>query len=177
MAETRSFEKHKLIIGLIAGKTRIFTETEKELQSLFGPMDMRSDVFPFKETDYYEKQMGGVSLSRKFTSFKELIDPEQLSEIKVTTNRLEKKMRDKFGSNHRIVNIDPGILNSSSLVMATVKDFAHRIPLSKGIYGHLELLFGRNAARTVEWTYPDFRRPTYHPFFLKVRKRYLSQLK
>lgn len=177
MAEAKSFKKRKLIIGLIAGKPEVFHSTEKELRNLFGPTDLESDVFKFIYTDYYSKQMGGVSLSRKFLSFEELINPERLSDIKITTNHLEETMRKKFRSSHRIVNIDPGIMNSSSLIMATVKDFAHRIPLIKGIYGHLELLFGKDEIRTIDWTYPDFREKTYHPFFLKARKKYLNQIK
>jgi len=177
MAEAKSFEKRKLIIGLMAGKPQVFQEAEKELKDLFGPLDLESREFDFTYTDYYSKQMGGVSLSRKFLSFEKLIDPEALSEIKITTNHLEDKLRKKHLSSHRVVNIDPGILNSSSLIMATVKDFAHRVPLNQGIYGHLELLFGKGEVRPVDWTYPDFKDETYHSFLLKVRKKYLCQVK
>ncbi|MBD3414421.1 MAG: DUF4416 family protein [Candidatus Aminicenantes bacterium] len=177
MAESQPFLNRKLIVAIIAGQADVFFETEKLLQTLYGPIDIQSEMFAFEETDYYEKQMGGVLLHRKFISFEQLIDPEQLSDIKITTNRLEKKIQECFSCSHRIVNIDPGILDSSSLIMATVKDFAHRVPLKKGIYGHLELLFGRDKVKKVEWTYPDFRKKTYHPFLLKARKKYLSQIK
>jgi hypothetical protein len=56
-------------------------------------------------------------------------------------------------------------------------DFSHRIPLRKGIYAHLELLFGKKEAKTLMWTYPDFRTEEYQRFFLEVRKIYLAQLK
>jgi len=177
MTEAKPFEKRKLIIGVMAGKPEFFLSAEKEVQRLFGPIDLKSEVFEFTYSDYYSKQMGGASLSRKFLSFEKLINPEKLSEIKINTNHLEEKIRKKFHRDHRIVNLDPGIVNSSSLIMATVKDFAHRIPLSQGIYGHLELLFGKDEIRTINWTYPDFREKTYHSFFLKVRKKYLKQIK
>jgi len=61
--------------------------------------------------------------------------------------------------------------------MATAKDFSHRIPLRDGIYAHLELMFTKQGVRYLEWTYPDFRQPDYHDFFLGVRKSYLCQLK
>ncbi|HHF52635.1 MAG TPA: DUF4416 family protein, partial [Candidatus Aminicenantes bacterium] len=134
MAEPKSFKKRKLIIGIMAGEPEVFSMAQEELGNLFGSIDMESNFFPFTYTDYYSKQMGGASLMRKFISFDTLVDPETLSEIKITTNRIEEKIRIDFQSPHRIVNIDPGVINDSSLIMATVKDFAHRIPLQKGIY-------------------------------------------
>ena len=161
----------------MAGEPEVFSITQEELANLYGPIDMESDIFPFTYTDYYSKQMGGSSLMRKFISFDTLIAPETLSDIKMTANHIEEKIKTKLQSPHRIVNIDPGIINDSSLIMATVKDFAHRIPLQQGIYGHLELLFGKKEIRILGWTYPDFRKETYHSFFLNARKKYLDQIK
>jgi len=161
----------------MAGEPEVFSITQEELVNLYGPIDMESDIFPFTYTDYYSKRMGEASLMRKFISFYTLIAPETLSEIKMTTNRIEEKIKTKLQSPHRIVNIDPGVINDSSLIMATVKDFAHRIPLLQGIYGHLEFLFGKKEIRILDWTYPDFREKTYHSFFLNVRKKYLDQVK
>jgi len=177
MSEAKPFEKRKLIIGVMAGSPNVFQSAERELQDLFGSIDLKSEMFEFNYSDYYSKQMGGIQLIRKFLSFEKLIHPEKLSDIKIKTNQLEEKMREKFQKSHRIVNLDPGIMNSSSLIMATVKDFAHRIPLSQGIYGHLEFLFGKDEIRIIDWTYPDFREKTYHSFFLKARKKYLKQIK
>lgn len=61
--------------------------------------------------------------------------------------------------------------------MATVKDFAHRVPLQHGIYGHLEFLFGKKMIRTLDWTFPDFKTEEYQSFFLSVRKIYMEQVK
>jgi hypothetical protein len=75
------------------------------------------------------------------------------------------------------VNIDPGYLTASAVVMATAKDFAHRIPLGKGIYAHLEFLFTRTGIRTLAWTYPDLRREAAQAYFRSVRDGYLGQLR
>jgi hypothetical protein len=130
----------------------------------------------FKFTDYYEKQMG-EGLRRKFVSFAEIVPPEKLSEAKIQTNALEEEIKKVFGSVKRIVNLDPGYMTASALIMATAKDFSHRIPLKKGIYAHLELLFGKNEVKTLNWTYPDYRTEEYQRFFLEVRKIYLKQLR
>jgi hypothetical protein len=177
MAEPKSFKKRKLVIGIMAGEPEAFSLTQEELVNLWGLIDLESDVFPFTYTDYYSKQMGGASLMRKFISFDTLVAPETLSEIKMITNQIEEKIKTKLQCPHRIVNIDPGLINDSSLIMATVKDFAHRIPLQQGIYGHLEFLFGKKEIRILDWTYPDFRKKTYHSFFLNARKKYLDQIK
>jgi hypothetical protein len=176
MTEAQSFMPAKLICGLIASKNDVFSKTEERLVSLYGKLDHKSPHIDFDCTDYYEKQMGS-SLKRKFISFSPLYSPEELSEIKTRTNNLEQEMREDLQSLQRIINIDPGFLTASSLIMATAKDFAHRVPLQRGIYAHLEFLFGKNDIRTLPWTYPDFKKKAYQIFFLEVRKTYLSQIK
>jgi hypothetical protein len=176
MAEPKPFLPVKLIAGLISSSALHFEEAERSLVARYGPTDFKSPCFPFNLTDYYEKQMGG-NLQRVFLSFAGLISPEKLSGIKVQTNALEEALRRRSGGNLRIVNIDPGIVTASALIMATAKDFAHRVPLAEGIYAHLEFLFTKNGIKTLEWTYPDFRLPGYQEFFLSVRRTYLGQLR
>lgn len=176
MTEASPFVPVKLICGVIAGTEAVFATAEEELVTEFGPADFSSEMFPFDVTEYYAKQMGGA-LQRKFHSFERLIQPDDLSGIKLRTNRMEDEVRDRFEAEYRIINLDPGCLSGASLVMGTAKNFAHRIPLNGGIYGHLELLFGKDAIQTLEWTYPDFKSPLYHPWLCKVRLRYLDQLR
>ncbi|MGD2294925.1 MAG: DUF4416 family protein [Candidatus Aminicenantes bacterium] len=176
MTEAKTFRPVKLICGIIALEEKVFKNAEIRLESLYGPKDFASPFIEFTFTDYYEKEMG-KGLRRKFLSFKNLIAPERLSEIKVRTNRMEQEMREAFRAAQRIVNLDPGFLTSSALFMATAKDFAHRVPLQHGIYAHLELLFGKKDVRSLDWTYPDYTTEEYQNFFLRVRKKYLLQLK
>lgn len=176
MADATSFTPVKLICGVMARDDDVFGRAEERLMQSLGPVDLSSPSFAFCFSDYYEKQMGGA-VRRKFLSFADLVSPEVLSEVKLRTNALETAMRRDQGEDRRLVNLDPGMLSASALVMATAKDFAHRIPLQGGIYAHLELLFGRDCIRTLEWTYPDFKTGIYDAFFLKVRRIYLQQLK
>jgi len=176
MAEVKSFSLVKLICGLIASRKEVFKRAEERLCHLYGEIDLQSQLFQFNFTDYYEKQMG-KGLKRKFLSFVELIKPERLSEIKLETNRLEEEIRKEFKARRRIVNLDPGYLTSSALIMATAKNFAHRIPLQHGIYAHLELLFTRKEVKILDWTYPDFKTKGYQQFFLKAREVYLDQMR
>jgi len=176
MTEAKTFSPVKLICGIIASEERSFEKAEEHLLQLYGPVDHRSPLFEFNFTDYYEKQMG-KDLKRKFLSFEELFLPEKLGEIKIRTNELEEEIKREFRTNLRIVNLDPGYLTPSAMVMATAKDFAHRIPLQHGIYAHLELLFIKKGAKALDWTYPDFKTKGYQEFFTEVRETYLEQLK
>ncbi|MFW6131778.1 MAG: DUF4416 family protein [Candidatus Aminicenantaceae bacterium] len=173
MAEIHPFYHVKLICSIISSKKQYFEKGENKLKILYGEIDAESPLFPFQLTDYYEKQMG-TNLKRKFISFSNLINPEQLSEIKIQTNKLEEEIRKEYSSNLRIINLDPGYLKESALIMATAKDFSHRIPLKNGIYGHLEFLFGKNKVRLLDWTYPDFKSRDYQNFFIHVRNLYLT---
>lgn len=176
MTEAKVFVPVKLICGMISSQKHILDKAEDTLKGLYGPVDFFSPVIAFTFTDYYEKEMG-EDLKRKFLSFEELIPPENLSEIKRSTNKLEEQFKLDAGTGGRIINLDPGYLTASALFMATAKDFAHRVPLQHGIYAHLELLFGKDRIKTLDWTYPDFRTESYQQFFWAVRKMYLTQLR
>lgn len=175
MAEVESFSQVKLICGIIASQESIFKNAQSKLETLLGPVDSASPLFNFDFTDYYEKQMG-QNLKRQFLSFEELIPPARLSEIKLQTNNIEEKLREEEKVSRRVVNLDPGYITSSALIMATTKNFAHRIPLQHGIYAHLELLFTKKEAISLSWTYPDYRTEGYQHFFREARKIYLTQL-
>lgn len=175
MAEIKSFLPVKLICGIISSKKEHFQRAEERLIEMYGPADSRSPWFEFDLTDYYEPQMGR-GLKRAFISFDRLIDPSRLTDIKFRTNKLEEELRQEFHENFRIVNLDPGYVTRAALIMATAKDFSHRIPLQQGIYGHLEFLFSKTGIRRLDWTYPDFAKEGYRKYFMDVRKLYLRQL-
>ncbi len=176
MAKPSAFVPAKLVCGIIAGDSAHYEQARSLLAERYGPVDLESPSWPFDLTDYYEKEMG-PGLARRFMSFARLIEPERLADIKVETNDLEERIRRESGRALRAVNIDPGYLTASALVMATAKDFSHRIPLRRGIYAHLEFLFSHADVRTLDWTYPDMRREECRRFFLEARAVFLGQLR
>jgi len=166
-------QKVKLIVGMISTKNGPFFKTERLLVKKFGPIDLKSNAIAFSYTKYYEKEIG-KNLKRKFLSFKKLIDPSKLGSIKNFTIQIEKKLSRKNGS--RRINLDPGYITLSNLILATTKDFSHRIYLGKGIFAEVTLLFQNSAYRSLEWTYPDYKTKKYQNFLVKVRKVYKNQL-
>lgn len=176
MARPKPFAPVNLVCGVIHGDPRHYDLARDRLAGRYGRIDLESPPFPFDLTGYYEAGMG-VGLARRFMSFADLIDPQDLAEIKFATNALEREIGPPAGEGSRLVNLDPGYVSASALVMATAKAFAHRIPLRDGIYAHLELLFTRTGARVLEWTYPDMRREPCREFFVSVRRSYLERLR
>lgn len=176
MTEANSFSSWKLVTGIMYASPEYLDKAKIQLIEQYGPIDLESLSFIFDQSPYYADQFEN-SVERKMVSFEHLVDPASLSGIKLETNRWEKRMKEEAGGGIRVINLDPGILSASSLIMATAKDFAHRVPLQNGIYAHLELMFGKNDVRTLPWTYPDFKDTRYHSFLLEVRSIYLAQLR
>jgi len=163
----------KMICGVISADEALFAGVRTELEKVFGVVDLESETYPFSFTDYYREEMGD-GLSRKFYAFRDLADPSCLADMKLRTNGLESVFSGGVAGK-RPVNIDPGYVTDYGLVLATTKNFAHRIYLSKGIYGEVTLNFRKGGCVFFEWTYPDYKSGLYTPFLLQARSRYMAQ--
>ena len=163
----------KLFIGFIFGKEEVYLKTKHILERKFGQSDFQSQTLPFNHTQYYEKEFG-QGLLRKFLSFKKLIPPEKLAQIKIITNKIEARLS-KQG--RRQINIDPGILNLSKIILASTKDYKHRIYLASGIYAEVTLYYQNKSFQSWEWTYPDYKTPEYIQIFNQIRDIYSRQIK
>ncbi len=141
------------------------------LESLYGAIEFKSDVFDFVHTNYYKQEMG-ESLRKFFCSFKNLIEPMQIVDIKLKTNEIEEQNKK---SGNRMVNLDPGYMEPAKLILATTKNFSHRIYLGKGIYGDVQLFWRDNRFQDNPWTYPDYKEERTKEFFTRVRKNYLQK--
>ena len=161
----------KLVAGMLSSVEELFSEAEEMLSRHFGKTDFASNIIPFRYTSYYENEMG-KNLLRKFISFEKLIDAGSLAEIKILTGSIEKKLSNDSGS--RRVNIDPGYLTAAKLVLATTKNYGHRIYIGNGVYAEVTLHFKDGSFKPWDWTYPDYRMDEYIEIFNKIRKIYLT---
>ena len=158
---------------MISGNQKLFEQAKLKLEERYGAVDYVSPIMPFScYTDYYEPEMGSA-LSRQFISFEKLIDPLDIVPIKLVTNQIELV----FGSPNRIINLDPGYVSNAKLVLATTKDYQHRLYLGQGIYAEVTLRFRQGKFEPYEWTYPDYRTPEYLNIFNQIRSIYNEQIK
>jgi hypothetical protein len=139
-----------------------------------GPIDFLSETFPFDFTPYYEREMG-KELRRRMVGLRPLISPKELVQVKRWTDKEERRNLNPQGG--RKVNIDPGYLAPSKFILATGKDYSHRIYLGEGVYGDLTLRFQNGKFAPLPWTYPDYGSNRLLEVLGLIRKRYLWQLK
>lgn len=171
MGKIKKHPPVKLIVGFISSDEKIIHKAISYLENFFGKTDFDSPILPFIHTDYYRKEFG-ENLKRKFITFKKLITPDALAKIKKITNTLEQKLSTR---KNRTINIDPGYLDLSKLVLATTKDYTHRIYLSRGIYAEVTLFYQHKTFKPWEWTYPDYKTPGYIALFNHIRDIYVQQ--
>jgi len=162
----------KLICGVLYSDPKQWREAEEHLQQRFGPIDFQSEVFPFQETDYYDREMG-MGLSRMYVSFENLVSPDFLPEAKIYTNEVEADLADEHGN--RRVNLDPGTVSGSNLILASAKGFYHRVYLRDGIYAEVTLFYREGRFRELPWTYPDYK--NHREVLEEIRRVYLRQMK
>ncbi|OHD65411.1 MAG: hypothetical protein A2176_15775 [Spirochaetes bacterium RBG_13_51_14] len=161
----------KLFIGIIFNSEEILRAVEKILYRKFGDIDYRTKNIPFTHTRYY-REMGPAQF-KILLSFRKLIWRDDIVEIKLYTNRIEKR----FSENKiRKVNIDPGYLTLSNVYLATCKEFFHRMYLRKGVYLENEYRYVARRFQPWEWTYPDYLKQDYLFFFHEVRRMYHNQM-
>ncbi|UCH98340.1 MAG: DUF4416 family protein [Candidatus Aminicenantes bacterium] len=173
MGVEKEFSPVKLFSGFIYGDEDIYREVKKRLAGIFSPVDLESDVFNFDFTTYYNQEMG-TPLFRRFVSFKEFILPEQLPDIKLLTNKIE---IETACDGKRTINLDPGYLSEANVIIATTKNYYHRVPLQKGIYAHMEYVIKGKKICPLAWTYPDFKTEGYLDFFQRLRLLYKKEMK
>ena len=173
MGLAREHRPVKLIVGMFTAQQGLFDVLRAELEKAYGSADHGSPVWPFDFTTYYAEEFG-EDLLRQFLSFSQLIDPSSLPEIKLFTNALEQEFAP---GGRRQINLDPGYIDLSKLVLATTKNHQHRIYLGQGIFAEVTLRFRRKSFRPWDWTYPDYRTEHYIQFFNQVRETYVAQLR
>ena len=194
MTEPAEAPPVKLLCGMISARKELFDAALGPLTKVFGPVDLVSDVMDFDFTHYYDAEMGSP-LYRRFVSFADLVRPDALVEAKLATNRVERDVaRSAIGDGpeaagqacpygnprraqvvQRPVNLDPGYIEPSKLVLASMKNFSHRIYLGRGVFAEITLMWRKTHWEPLPWTFPDFASGRYFPFLTACRERLRQQ--
>lgn len=162
----------KYFIAILYADQNAFNCAIRGCETAFGPIDFTSEPFPFDITNYYEEEMGPV-LQRRFVSFEELASAGNLAIYKDATNTVE----DQLSRNgKRTVNLDIGYLDFDKVVLASAKPNWQKIYISDGFYADLTLFYRKGAWHPFDWSFPDFKLPTYYPVFHEIRNRFKQQV-
>ncbi|UCF82326.1 MAG: DUF4416 family protein [Desulfobacteraceae bacterium] len=173
MSQPHEPEPVKLISSLFSPDKDLIATVIGEMAKIFGSVDWISPELLFDRTKYYAREMGWP-LHRRFISFSQLVPADNLVEIKLKTNEVEQQ---HIREGNRLVNIDPGYISPERLILATGKNYVHRVYLKNGIYADLTLLFQRGSFEPLKWTYPDYAAPEIIGFFNEIRERYMEQMR
>ncbi len=147
--------------------------SQKQLQShwenLFGTGFIFVPEFnPLAQ--YYSKEMG-EGLSRFFIIPSETFPRELLLSVKLLSLDWE---REWSVDGKRMVNVDIGFLSLENFLLATTKNYSHRIFIGQNMFADLTYQFVQGEFQTLPWTYPDYVDPKKIEFFNWLRS-YLLQ--
>ena len=171
MGVVREPDLVKPVCGVTFAEGVEIEEVIRQIEKILGTVEDQTSIFHFSFTDYYAREMG-ADLRKVFVSFVKSIHPGLLPEIKRKTNAMEEAWSVE---GKRRVNIDPGYITGAKLVLASTKDFAHRVYLADGIYGDVQLQFRQNRFHPERWTYPDYRMDEALAFFQRVREKFVRE--
>ena len=159
-------EKALLFIGTLFSNEDYYIEARQSLERIFGEIVMETPVIRWEFSDYYKDELG-EPVYRRFIFFKNLMEQENLSTIKLTTNEIEKNLS---SDGKRNINLDPGYLTPAKIVLASTKDYSHRIYLKDGIYAEVTLIFKKGQFIPHINTYKDYQDEKYLRIFMMARR-------
>ena len=161
----------KLIIGAIYADQKWLIKAKSLMQRQGWEIQYQSQEFPFDQTDYYSTEMG-EGLKRCFLSIKGLQSLELSADWKLKTAEIEQQLSNK---GKRGINLDPGYLDLSRVVLLSGKEGSHKIYLRNGVWADLVLLKYKGGYRNFLWTFPDVRTGRYDDFFLQLRAEFKKE--
>ncbi|MEN2985205.1 MAG: DUF4416 family protein [Thermodesulfovibrionaceae bacterium] len=166
-------KKVLLFIGTLFNDEEYYFKAKEILESIFGEILFESAKMQWNYSNYYSDELGSP-IQRRFIFFKNLISEEDLAEIKIKTNEIEDSLSLE---GKRKINLDPGYLGLAKIVLATTKDYSHRIYLKKGIYAEVTLIFKNSSFQPHINTYRDYASEDYIKLFNLARTLYKELIK
>ncbi len=165
MGTPRPPEKALLFVGALFSNEDFYTEARQSLERIFGEAVMESPKIQWNFSDYYKDELG-EPIYRRFIFFKKLIEHDYISTIKLITNEIERSLS---SGGKRNINLDPGYLTPAKIVLASTKDYSHRIYLKDGIYAEVTLIFVKGQFVPHVNTYKDYQDERYLRLFIMGR--------
>jgi hypothetical protein len=154
----------------------LFNENDfsQRTESLFGNLiHFKPSFNPLSA--FYAKEMGNEDqLFRVFFVTTSTFPREFLLTTKLLGLEWEREW--SMGLN-RMVNVDIGFLSAENFILATTKNYAHRVFLGQNIFADLTYQCVSGDFECLPWTYPDFKDKEKIDFFHWCRSFLLMQSK
>ena len=112
---------------------------------------------------YYSKDMGQENLLKRIFLVTTAVFPREF----LLTNKLLSLEWEREWSvdAKRMVNVDLGFVSVENFILATTKNYSHRVFLGQNIFADLTYQCAEGSFQTLPWTYPDFKDQAKIDFF------------
>lgn len=160
----------RLVISAIYREERKYAAALPRVAAAVGPVRPAGDRFPFDRTDYYGEEMG-APLFRRFLVTEAAVPRDALPAVKIALESIEGEMA---SGGRRTVNLDPGLLTAENFILATGKNYAHRVYLGNGVFADLTLVYRKGEFHPLPWTYPDYASGEIRSLLREIRREYLG---
>jgi len=155
-----------LMVSVLYGAGDRLEEAVRRLETVFGPVALRSEPYDFDMSDYYRPEMG-VDLRRVWLAFSQPVRPDRLVDWKLECASIEEDMSEE---GCRTANLDPGYLDFGKLVLASFKEAPDKIYMGRGVWAHTCLRYGHGAFTAPDHSFPDFRGGRFDAFMRRARR-------
>ena len=170
MSRPREPGPAKLVVSALSAEmATLWPPVLAELEAAFGPAAVVFPAMAFSHTAYYNDELG-TPILRRLAAFALPLAQDRLVAAKLATNALEDRFATSDG--RRRVNLDPGLITCERLILATGKNFTHRVYLGEGIFADLTLVFQGGSWQTLPWTFPDYAAPQMLALLTDIRNRH-----
>jgi hypothetical protein len=124
----------------------------KRFDDLFGEfISYRPSVNPLRQ--YYAREMGEPLERIFFVSTK-----TYAREFLLSTKLLAQNWEAEFAiSQKRQMNIDVGFISLENFILATTKNYSHRVFIGQNIFADLTYQFINGTFEPLPWCYPDYQ--------------------
>lgn len=105
--------------------------------------------------NYYSKEMGESSCLKRIFFVTTQTFPREF----LLTSKLQSLVWERVHAveSKRMINIDTGFISAENFILATTKNYSHRIYLGQNIFSDLTYHCADGSYQNLPWTYPDFR--------------------
>jgi hypothetical protein len=165
-------EEAVIFVGSLCSSPEVFASVAPVLQKKFGDTLYESPSLPWNYSSYYDEELG-APLFRNFLFFDPIVDPVSLPDAKRATVEMEEEFSTE---GRRRINLDPGYLTLAKVVLASTKNYSHRIYLGKGVFCELELFYEKGRFNPLPYTYFDYREKAFISIFVDARRSLKKKL-